>query len=57
MRYGMSRNQISPAMREASALGFAECTKRGRGGNADSRAPSLWRITYLNCNGDLPTHD
>jgi hypothetical protein len=55
--YGMGRDQIAPAMREAVALGFAECTKRGRGGNADSRAPSKWRITYLHCIGDLPTHD
>jgi hypothetical protein len=57
MRYGMTRDQIAPAMREAVALGFAECTKRGRGGNADSRAPSRWRITYVQCIGDLPTHD
>jgi hypothetical protein len=55
--YGMGRDQIAPAMREAVALGFAECTKRGRGGNADSRAPSKWRITYAHCISDQPTHE
>jgi hypothetical protein len=45
--YGMTRAQIAPAMREAEALGFAICTKRGRGGNADCRAPNLWRLTYV----------
>jgi hypothetical protein len=60
VRYGMSRNQIAAAMREAEALGFAECMRRGRGGNADSRSPSLWRITYLhdrNSRANPPTHE
>jgi hypothetical protein len=58
--YGMSRNQIAAAMREAVALGFAQCTRQGRGGNADSRSASLWRITYLHDRGsraNLPTHE
>jgi hypothetical protein len=58
--YGMARRQIPPAMREAIALGFAECTRRGRGGNASNRAPSLWRITYLHGRDSRaapPTHE
>lgn len=58
--YGMSRNQIAAAMREAVALGFAECTRQGRGGNADSRSASLWRITYQHDRGSRanpPTHE
>jgi hypothetical protein len=48
----MSRPQVAPAMREAVALGFAECTRQGRGGNADSRTASLWRITYRDARED-----
>jgi hypothetical protein len=61
--YGMTRAQIAPAMREAEALGFAICTKRGRGGNADSRAPNLWWSTYVqnvirnNVSSALPTDE
>ena len=56
--YGMSRNQIAPAEREVVALGFAECTTRGRGGNAEHRAPNLWRITYpQNIGPLLPTDE
>lgn len=56
--YGMSRNQIAPAEREVIALGFAECTARGRGGNAEHRAPNLWRITYVqNIGTQFPTDE
>jgi hypothetical protein len=56
--YGMSRNQIAPAMREAEALGFARCVKRGRGGNAEYHAPNLWRLTYVqNVGSTLPTDE
>jgi hypothetical protein len=58
MVYGMSRNQIPPAMREAIALGFAECTRPGRAGNAEHRLPSLWRITYtFPADGNQPTDE
>jgi hypothetical protein len=56
--YGMTRPQIPPAMREAIALGFAECTRHGRAGNADNRTPSLWRLTYAHPrDGVERTHD
>ncbi len=60
IEYGMSRNQIAAAMREAIALGFAECTRQGRGGNADNRRASLWRITYQhdrNSGTNPPSHE
>jgi hypothetical protein len=60
VKFGVSRNQIAAAMREAVALGFAECTRHGRGGNADSRNASLWRITYQHGRDGVtnpPTHE
>jgi hypothetical protein len=48
--YGIHPKSVAPAQREAEALGFCECTERGRGGNADFRTPSLWRVTFLNSN-------
>lgn len=44
--YGIARECIAPAIREVEALGFIEITKRGRGGNAEFREPSHYRITY-----------
>ena len=44
--YSMVRGSIAPALREAEALGFIECTKRGSGGNAEYREPSLYRLTF-----------
>jgi hypothetical protein len=61
--YGMTREQIPAAMREAQALGFAACVEKGSGGNAKWRKASLWRITYLHNRGDpkdpsnAATHD
>jgi hypothetical protein len=45
-KYGLHRRQIAPALRELVALGFVEVTKRGSAGNAEFRAPSLYRLTY-----------
>ena len=36
--YGITRECVAPAIREAEALGFTKITRRGRGGNADYRA-------------------
>jgi hypothetical protein len=47
IEYGMYRDSIAPAQREAVALGFAELTQQGRGGNADYNKPNLWRLTYI----------
>jgi len=44
--YGVNRDSIAPALRELQALGFVEITQHGRGGNAEHRAPNLFRLTY-----------
>jgi hypothetical protein len=59
IEYGVHRHSIAPAIREAVALGFIEVTKRGRGGNAESREPSLYRLTFAhdrNSRQSPPTH-
>jgi hypothetical protein len=45
-KYGIHRHAISPAIREAEALGFLEVTERGRAGNAEFRSPNKFRLTY-----------
>jgi hypothetical protein len=60
IEYGVHRHSIAPAIREAIALGFIEVTKRGRGGNAESREPSLYRLTFAhdrNSRQSPPAHD
>jgi hypothetical protein len=60
IEYGVHRHSIAPAIREAVALGFIEVTKRGRGGNAESRVPSLYRLTFAhdrNSRQSPPTHE
>jgi hypothetical protein len=46
VEYGIDRQAISPAKREACALGFLEVTRAGRAGNAEWRQPNLFRLTY-----------
>jgi hypothetical protein len=60
VEYGMHRSSVGPAIREAEALGFIKITERGRGGNAENRAPKKFYITFLNCRSSRaapPTHD
>jgi hypothetical protein len=55
--YGVHRNSIAPALREVQALGFAEI-QHGRGGNAEYRAPNLFRLTYEPTKKDIaPTNE
>jgi hypothetical protein len=56
-RYGIDRHAIAPAIREVTALGFAEVTERGRAGNSEFRTPSRYRITYRNTEYARPTDD
>lgn len=53
--YGIDRHAISPAIREASALGFLRY-EQGRAGNAEFRTPSKFRLTYLDAGG-VPATD
>lgn len=51
VKYGVSHNQIGPALRELEALGFIVVTERGVAGNADEKAPNKFRLTYRGSNG------
>jgi hypothetical protein len=44
---GVRRHSVASALRELVALGFIEVTRKGYGGAAEVRAPSLYRLTYL----------
>ena len=58
--YGMTREAIAPAIREAGALGFIRVTEHGRGGNAEYRKPNKFFLTYTRDRGSLvnpPTDD
>jgi hypothetical protein len=46
IKYGVRRNSIAAALREVVALGFLEITVQGRGGNAEFRKASQFRLTY-----------
>jgi hypothetical protein len=58
--YGISRECIAPAIREAMALGFIKITRHGRAGNAEYREPTLYLLTFAYARGGRqtpPTHD
>ena len=58
--YGMVRGSIGPALREAEALGFVQCTRHGRGGNAEYREASLYRLTFAHARDSRqhpPSHE
>ena len=60
IEYGIYRNGVAPAIREAEALGFIKVTEHGRGGNAEHRRPNLFYLTFANWRGSRaapPTHD
>jgi hypothetical protein len=47
IKHGVHRDAVAPAVREVEALGLAEITERGRGGNAAWRRPNKFRLTYI----------
>jgi hypothetical protein len=55
--YGIHDHCISPAIRETVALGFIEVTEQGRGGNAEWRTPSKYRLTFRHTDRAEPTHE
>jgi hypothetical protein len=60
VEYGIYRNGVAAAIREAEALGFIKVTEHGRGGNAEHRRPNLFYLTFANWRGtraEPPTHD
>jgi hypothetical protein len=46
VEYGISRNEIAPAIRELSALGIVRVTRRGSAGNEAHRQTTLFLLTY-----------
>ena len=44
--YGISHDQVAPAIREVEALGFIQVRERGRGGNAEHRQPNKFFLTF-----------
>jgi hypothetical protein len=58
--YGITRECVAPALREAEMLGFIEITKHGRGGNAEHRESTMFRLTFTHDRGGRqrpPTHE
>jgi hypothetical protein len=56
-KYGISHNQIAPAIREAEALSFIRVTEHGRGGNAEYRRPNKFYLTFPMHRGGAPTNE
>src|SRR5262249_16102291 len=44
--YGITRECVAPAIREAEALGFIKITRQGCGGNAEYRQPTLFLLSF-----------
>src|SRR5262249_58018664 len=44
--YGITRECVAPAIREAEVLGFIKITRHGRGGDAEYREPTLFLLTF-----------
>jgi hypothetical protein len=56
--YGIDRQSIPPAIREAEALGFIEVTQHGRPSAGEHRWPNIFRLTHVYCDtAELPTHE
>src|SRR5262249_19018219 len=58
--YGITRECVAPAIREAEVLGFIKITRHGRGGNAEYREPTLFLLTFGYARGGTqapPSHD
>ncbi|GHD07713.1 hypothetical protein ACFOEZ_04140 [Tianweitania populi] len=53
---GARRQSIAKAIARVEALGFVECTHRGRAAQAEYRFPATYRLTYVTGNLD-GTHE
>jgi hypothetical protein len=51
--YGISRNEIAPAIREIVALGFIQVTRPGSAGNAEHRQAAHYLLTYYWSGSDV----
>jgi len=58
IEYGVHHASVAPAIRELEALGIAEVTEHGCGGNREYRRPNLFRLTSVqNVRGPAPTDE
>jgi DNA-binding transcriptional MocR family regulator len=58
--YGISHDQIAPAIRESVALGFIQVRERGHGGNAEHRQSNKFYLTFAhgrNSRAEPPSND
>jgi hypothetical protein len=51
--YGVSKNEIAPAIRELVALGFIQVPRPGSAGNAEHRQAALYLLTYYWSGSDV----
>lgn len=56
-RFGIRRKSVSAGLSEVVLRGLVVVTERGRGGNADFRRASRYRLTYLPTILDAPTDE
>src|SRR5262249_17488049 len=49
--YGITRECVAPAIREAEVLGFIKITRHGRGGTAENPENTLFLLTLRNTRG------
>lgn len=55
--FGVRRASVSGALAELIATGLVRVTEQGRGGNAEYRRASCYRLTYLHAFGQEPTDE
>lgn len=55
--FGVDREAVAPSLREVVALGFLEIMKQGRGGNAEHREATRYRLTYKHTDRENPTDE
>lgn len=56
-RFGIRRQSIGAGLRLLLELGFVRVEEQGRGGNAEFRRASRYRLTYIGARGEPPTDD
>jgi hypothetical protein len=56
-RFGVRRKSIAGSVRRLGQLGFLEITELGRGGNAEWRRPTRYRLTFVHTAAANPTDE
>lgn len=55
--FGIRRQSIGASLKRLHRLGLVRITEQGRGGNAEWRKASRYRLTYIGAKGEPPTDD